>query len=158
MLLQDHNSNLGWKTVWEVVCPTPVLRAGTFSRRHLVAQSHVSLNVLQINRMWFLIYYKLGILSSFYTTVEDNLCLLRRICQYLKAWLNTFRSKKTTKPNKHPSPLKKPITKTTLRKVLKKWKCLSSPLSYLITWGRSEMMWLLSIYRFSNVLVYTYYT
>lgn len=85
MLLQDLNSNLGWKTLWEVICPTPMLRAGAFSRQHLVAQSHVSLNVLQIDRIWFLIYYKLSILSSFYTTVKDNLCLLREICQYLKA-------------------------------------------------------------------------
>lgn len=85
MLLQDHDSNLGWKTFWEVICPTPMVRAGTFSRQHLVAQSHVSLNVLQITRIWLLICFKLSILSSFYTTVEDNLCLLRKICRYLKA-------------------------------------------------------------------------
>lgn len=107
-MLQDHKGNLGWRTLWEVICPTPMLRAGRCSRQHLVAQSCVSLNVLQINILWFLIYYKLGILSSFYTIGEDNLCLLEKICQYLKAWLNTFRSKKNPKPNKHPSPAKKP--------------------------------------------------
>lgn len=84
MLLQNHN-NLGWKTLREVICPTPMLRAGTYPRRHLVAQSCVTLSVLQIDRIWFLIYYKLSILSSFYTTVGDNLCLLRKTCQYLKA-------------------------------------------------------------------------
>lgn len=54
-------------------------------RHHLVAQSCDSLNDLQIDILWFLIYYKLGILSSFYTIDEDNLCLLGKICQYLKA-------------------------------------------------------------------------
>lgn len=62
--------------------------------QHGVAQSCVSLNVLQIATVWFLIYFKLDILSSFHTSVKYNLCLLRKICQYLKTWLNTFRSKK----------------------------------------------------------------
>lgn len=160
MLLQDQNSNLVWKILWEVIYPTPMLRAGTFSRWHLVAQSCVTLNVSQIDGIWFLIYYKVGILSSFYTTVGNNLCLLRKICQYLKAWLNTFRSKKIQTTWQKSSPQK--IQLYNFKKGVKKESAFLLP-SYTwgrseITWGRSEMIWLLSIYRFNNVPVYTYYT
>lgn len=76
-----------------------MLREGTLSKQHKVAQSHsFANNVLHTIRMClapdtFYIRH-----SVFFTHhAEDNLCLLRKICQQVKACLDTFRSKKKKK-------------------------------------------------------------